>query len=57
LNAAGLGEECVPGVAAGVDDLGVAGKDAVSEVAVLEIEPEPFDRVELGRNGAAGRPG
>jgi hypothetical protein len=51
LDAAGLGEEGVPGVAAGVDDLGIAGKDAVSEVAVLEVEPEPFDWVELGRIG------
>jgi integrase len=46
-----LGEQAVPGVAAGVDDFGGSGKDAVGELVVLEVEPELLDRVEFGRVG------
>jgi hypothetical protein len=51
LDAAGFGEEAVPGVATGVDNLGGVVEDAVGELVILEVEPEPLDRVELGRIG------
>jgi hypothetical protein len=38
LDAAGLGEEAVPGVA-GVDNLGGVVEDVVGELVILEVEP------------------
>ena len=50
-DASGLGEQVIPGIAAGIDDLGGIGEDAVGEAVVPEVEPEALDRVQLGRIG------
>src|SRR3972149_6314487 len=41
----------VPGNAGGVDDGIVVIEQTVREEALLEIEPQPLDRIELGRVG------
>lgn len=51
MDAAGFGDKAVPGIAASIDDLGGVVEDAVRELVILEIEPEPLDRVEFGRVG------
>jgi hypothetical protein len=51
MDAAGLGEQRVPGGAAGVKDVVVARLEAVREEALAAIEPDPFDGVRLGRRG------
>ena len=48
LDASGFGADGIPGVAAGVEDVVVARPQAVREEPLFEIQPEPFDRVELG---------
>src|SRR5687768_3765629 len=50
-DAAGLGEERVPGRAAGIEDVDVGRPQAVREEALAEVEPHPLDRVELGGVG------
>ncbi len=50
-DAAGFGGELVPGHAGRIDDRLVVVEQAVREVALLEVEPDALDRVELGRVG------
>ena len=50
-DAAGLGEERVPGRAAGIQDVVVGRPEAVREEALAEVQPDPLDRVELGGIG------
>ena len=47
----GLGEQRVPGGAAGGKDVVVARPEAVREEALAAIEPDPFDGVQLRRRG------
>jgi hypothetical protein len=51
LDAAGFGEERVPGRAAGIEDVLGGRPEAVREETLTKIEPDPFDGVELGRVG------
>src|SRR5688572_24518175 len=48
-DAAGVIEESVLGVATGVDDGVVARPETMREEALAQVEPDPFDGVELGR--------
>ena len=41
--------ELVPGSAGGVDNAVVVGVQPMREVALLEVEPDAFDRIDLGR--------
>ena len=50
-DAAGFVAEAVPGGAAGVEDVVVARPEAVREEALAQVEPDPLDRVQLGRVG------
>ena len=55
-----MGDECVPGLAAGLDDRFVGVEDAIGEVVLAKILPDVFDRIELGldpgRGNMAGAP-
>ena len=46
-----LGRELVPGPAAGLDDGVVVVEEAVGEMPLAQIQPQPFDGIELGRVG------
>ena len=43
--------ECVPGVAAGADDLPVGFEDTVGEIGLAQVLPNILDRVEFGTVG------
>ena len=50
-DAPGLGNEAVPGVAGGIGDGVIVGEQPVREEALLEIEPDTLDGIELGAVG------
>ena len=51
MDAAWFGSECIPGIAAGIDDSFVAVKDAIAELVLAQVLPDVLDRIELGRIG------
>ena len=51
MDAAWFGSECIPGVAAGIDDSVVAIEDTIAELVLAQILPDVLDRIELGRIG------
>jgi hypothetical protein len=46
-DAAGFGEQGVPGVAARVEKVVIAGPETVREETLAQIQPDPLDRVQL----------
>jgi hypothetical protein len=46
-----LVDEAVPGVAAGIDDVGGGGEHAARQPGVAQKRPEGLDGVQLGRSG------
>jgi hypothetical protein len=50
-DAAGFGEQPIPGVTTAVDDLIGGAKDTVRQAIVSEMQPQPLDRIEFGRVG------
>jgi hypothetical protein len=57
LDAAWFGSECIPGVAAGIDDSIVAIEDTIAELVLAQVLPDVLDRIELGRNRPAALAG
>ena len=51
MDSARFGGECVPSIAARVDDGIVAFEDAVAEAVLAQVFPDIFDWIEFGRVG------
>ena len=51
MDSARFGGECVPSIAARVDDGIVAFEDAVAEAVLAQVFPDIFDWIEFGRIG------
>ena len=49
------GDEVVPGVATGIENIFVGIEDAVREVGLAEILPDVLDRIEFGTDGRQRR--
>ena len=49
MDAARFGSECIPRIAAGIDDSVVAGEDTIAELVLAQVLPDVLDRIELGR--------
>ena len=51
MDAPWLSGECVPGIAAGIDDGVVVFEDAIAELVLAQVLPDILDWIEFGRIG------
>ena len=51
MDAAWFGGECIPSIAAGIDDGVVAVEDTIAELVLAQVLPDILDRIEFGRIG------